>query len=208
MAVITRLFEDYAQARRAVDAVNALGRSGVDASILGNETIRDRHDTYERDYGTRSDIVVDEAASGAATGAGVGAAVGGGAGLLAGLGMLAIPGLGPIVAAGWLAATAVGAAGGALAGGAIGALADLGISEEDAPVYSEALRRGGVMVSVRAADADRPAVEQALSSVTPHDVTTLRSRYESEGWRAGETDAEREARLRDTPPPPPFQPMI
>lgn len=208
MAILTRLFEDYAQARRAVDAVNALGRSSVDASILGNESIRDHHDAYERDYGSASAVVIEEAPSGTATGAGVGAAVGGGAGLLAGLGLLAIPGLGPIVAAGWLAATAVGAAGGALAGGAIGALADLGISEDDAPIYSEALRRGGVMVSVRADDADLPAVEQALSSITPYDLTALRNRYEAEGWRADETDAEREARLRDTPPPPPRQPML
>lgn len=208
MAVLTRLFEDYAQARRAVDAVNALGRSSVDAAILGNETIRDQQDAYERDYGSTSAVVVEEVPSGAATGAGLGAAVGGGAGLLAGLGLLAIPGLGPIVAAGWLAATAVGAAGGALAGGAIGALADLGISEEDAPIYNEALRRGGVMVSVRADDADLPAVEQALSNITPYDVADLRNRYEAEGWRAGETEAEREARLRNTPPPPPRQPML
>lgn len=206
MAVITRLYEDYTQARRALDAVNALRLTGVDASILGNESVKDIHSAYERDYGTTSAVEVHDATSGAAAGAGVGAALGGGAGLLAGLGMLAIPGLGPIVAAGWLAATAVGAAGGAIAGGAIGALTDLGISEEEAPVYGEALRRGGVMVSVRAPDGDRAAVEGALSTVASHEPSDLRNRYEAEGWHHAETEEERAARLHRNPPPPP--PMV
>ena len=70
-------------------------------------------------------------------GAGIGGALGGGAGLLAGLGLLAIPGLGPVVAAGWLAATAVGAAAGAATGGIVGALVDAGVDREHADVYSE-----------------------------------------------------------------------
>jgi hypothetical protein len=68
---------------------------------------------------------VDDRAEGAGKGAGIGAGVGGTAGLLAGLGLLAIPGLGPVVAAGWLAATAVGAAAGAATGGIVGALTRL-----------------------------------------------------------------------------------
>jgi hypothetical protein len=60
---------------------------------------------------------VDDRAEGAGKGAGIGAGLGGAADLLAGLGLLAIPGLGPVVAAGWLTATAVGAAAGAATGG-------------------------------------------------------------------------------------------
>lgn len=187
MAVITRVYKSYDEARRAADAVNALKLPGVEAAVLGNDTLRESY-------------VDPDAASGAATGAGVGAAVGGGAGLLAGLGMLAIPGIGPLVAAGWLAATAVGAAGGALAGGAIGALADLGIDEDDAPVFSEAIRRGHIAVSVRFVEADRGAVERALNAHTSHDLTALRRDYETEGWREDETVEEREARLHRTPP--------
>lgn len=200
MAVVTRLYETYDEARRALDAVNALGRSDVEVSILGNEAISSRHRDYEAD-GRTAHTEVTEVSSGAATGAGIGAAVGGGAGLLAGLGMLAIPGLGPLVAAGWVAAAAAGAAGGALAGGAIGALTDLGIPEEEAPVYSEAIRRGGVMVSARFPEEHRALVEAALSTGTTAHLPALRSRYETEGWRVDETEEERVARLQNTRPP-------
>lgn len=202
MTVITRLYETYDQARRALDAVNALALPAVDVSILGNEEISNHHRSYEErllDDGTR--VEVTEVTSGAATGAGIGAALGGGAGLLAGLGMLAIPGIGPLVAAGWVAATAAGVAGGAIAGGAIGALADLGIPEEDAPVYSEAIRRGGVMVSARFPEEARAQVEAALDQGAAAALPELRSRYETEGWRLDETEAEREARLKNQVPP-------
>ena len=83
----------------------------------------------------------------AGKGAGIGAAVGGVGGLLTGLGLMAIPGVGPVVAAGWLAATAAGAVTGAAVGGAaggiIGGLTDAGVSEDDAHVYAEGVRRGG-----------------------------------------------------------------
>jgi hypothetical protein len=176
MTVITRIYDNYTDAREACDAVNALNRTGVEASVLGNESIRSLHEGYTR--------VADDTSSGTETGAGIGAAVGGGAGLLAGLGMLAIPGLGPVVAAGWLAATAVGAVGGAVAGGAIGAITDLGVSEEDAPVYSEAVRRGGVLVSARFPDDARYEVENALSRAASARVEELRRSYEAGGWRA------------------------
>ena len=80
-----------------------------------------------------------------AKGAGIGGALGGGAGLLAGLGLLAIPGLGPVVAAGWLASTAAVAAAGAAAGGIVGALVDAGEPAEHANVYSSPF--GGVELS-------------------------------------------------------------
>jgi hypothetical protein len=89
---------------------------------------------------------VDDRAEGAGKGAGIGAGLGGAAGLLAGLGLLAIPGLGPVFAAGWLAATAVGAAAGAATGGLVGALTEAGVSKEDAPLYAEGVRRGGTLV--------------------------------------------------------------
>jgi hypothetical protein len=90
---------------------------------------------------------IDSSVTGAETGAGVGTAVGGAAGLLAGLGLLAIPGVGPVVAAGWLVATAVGAVAGAATGGLIGGLTGAGVSEDDAHVYAEGVRRGGSLVA-------------------------------------------------------------
>src|SRR6185437_13482826 len=95
-----------------------------------------------------------KAASGAGTGATTGAVLGGGAGLLAGLGMLAIPGVGPVVAAGWLVATlagaGAGAAVGAAAGGLVGSLTAAGVPEREAHVYAEGVRRGSSLVTVRA----------------------------------------------------------
>ena len=78
--------------------------------------------------------------------------------MLAGLGLLAIPGLGPVVAAGWLASTALGAAVGGAAGGLIGALTAAGVSKEDADIYAEGIRRGGTLVTARVPDAERRKV--------------------------------------------------
>ncbi|MEO8242093.1 MAG: hypothetical protein ABI832_07240 [bacterium] len=192
MAVITRIYDTYADARRAADDVNGLGLMGVDASLLGNEAIRADHEVYESD--------LDDETSGTATGAGIGAAVGGGAGLLAGLGMLAIPGLGPVVAAGWLAATAAGAVGGAVTGGAVGALADLGIAEDEAPVYSEAVRRGGTLVSVRFPTRHQSEVEAALDRVPAMALDQRREVYKADGWQP-DTDEDRRARRGPDVPP-------
>src|ERR1700742_3083487 len=76
---------------------------------------------------------------------------------------LPIPGLGPVVAAGWLAATAVGAAAGAATGGIVGALTEAGVSKEEAPLYAEGVRRGGTLVSAPVPDADRGRLESILN---------------------------------------------
>ncbi len=117
---------------RACARFEAAGIPSADISLVANKHVSAEH------------ADVDEV-SDAAKGAGIGGVLGGGAGLLAGLGLLAIPGLGPVVAAGWLAATAVGAAAGAVTGGIVGALVDAGTSEDDAHVYSESVRRGGTL---------------------------------------------------------------
>jgi len=144
--VISRLYDDYATAQQVVRDLESAGLRSNDISIVasnadnwyepaaGKRKIADRKDT-DHD-GT------DDRVEGAEAGAGIGAAVGAAGGLLAGLGLLAIPGIGPVVAAGWLAATATGAVAGGAAGGAIGALTQAGISKDDAPVYAEGLRRG------------------------------------------------------------------
>ena len=119
------------------------------------------------------------------TGVGQGAAVGGtlgaAAGLAAGLGALMIPGIGPVMALGWLLPTAMGAAVGASGGGVLGALIGAGVNEEHAHVYAEGVRRGGALVTVRADDAQAPAVEAILArrSINPEARGEL---YRSEGW--------------------------
>lgn len=188
MAVITRVYEDFGAAERARRNLEACGIEGVDVSVLGDERLRRHYDPAIRS--------TDET-SGTATGLGVGAVAGGGAGLLAGLGLIAIPGIGPLVAAGWLAAAAVGAVGGAAVGGAVGALADIGVSETDAPVFDEALRRGNVALTVRFPEERRADIVSALDIVPTASFDDLRTNYEREGWQYDEAEARRQERLRN-----------
>jgi hypothetical protein len=96
--------------------------------------------------------------------------------------MIAIPGIGPLVAAGVLATTLAAAAAGTLTGGVIGALMDYGVSEKDAHVYSEAVRRGSSLVSVKADDARADEAEDILRAQSPVDIATRRQRYAKGGW--------------------------
>src|SRR5882757_6872953 len=123
---ISRLYDNHTQAQSAVQRLEAAGVPHSDISIVANNS----DNWYNADKKVDRDRDgVDDRAEGAATGAGIGAGLGGAAGLLAGLGLLAIPGLGPVVAAGWLASTALGATAGAATGGVVGALVGSGLSE-------------------------------------------------------------------------------
>jgi hypothetical protein len=176
MTTICRVYDSYAQARAAVDAVQGAGVPASDVSIVANKYVSSEH------------ADVDDV-SDAAKGAGIGGALGGGAGLLAGLGLLAIPGLGPVVAAGWLAATAVGAAAGAATGGIVGALVDAGVDREHAAVYSESVRRGGTMVTVRARDEDAGRIAALLESHKPIDPVARGAEYRKTGWQTFDAKA-------------------
>jgi hypothetical protein len=177
MAVVTHLYDSYDDARRAMGELITAGVPQADISIVANNS-NNRFTTAEN--GTY-DTVAGEAHSGAGTGTGVGATVGGIAGLLAGLGIMAIPGVGPVVAAGWLASTALGAVVGGAAGGIIGALTDAGVPEEHAHVYAEGLRRGGTLLTARVSDADRARIETMLGTSSV-DVNARREQYRSTGW--------------------------
>jgi hypothetical protein len=188
MKTVSRVYDTYAQARNAVTAVEAAGVPETEVSLVANKYVSDKY----------ADV---KEVSAPATGAGIGGAVGGGAGLLAGLGLLAIPGLGPVVAAGWLAATAVGAAAGAAAGGLVGALVGAGVSDTDAHVYSESVRRGGTLVSARVADGDAARIQAILDRFKPIDPAVRGAEYRKQGWttfdpkappyRPSETEIER-----------------
>lgn len=171
---LTGLFDRYDDARRAVQDLEAAGVAHRDISLVAND-VRGAH----RDE-------LDPAARDAGAGASIGAAVGGLGGLLAGLGLIAIPGIGPVVAAGWLAATAAGAAGGAviggIAGGLVGALTHAGVPEADAHVYAEGVRRGGTLVTAKVDEPLVPTARAILSDDRTVDLADRRRAYESEGW--------------------------
>ena len=108
----------------------------------------------------------NKASEGAATGAVTGGLLGGGAGLLVGLGVLAIPGIGPILLAGAeataIATTLAGGAIGATAGGLLGALIGLGIPEEDAKVYNERVTRGEYLIMVNGPETEVRKAEMLM----------------------------------------------
>ncbi len=191
---ITRLFNSH---REAVDAVRELETMGVpsdDISLIGNNQERWSEDRSFAPRADRDDDAAEGAAEGAGTGAAIGGALGGGAGLLAGLGLLAIPGIGPVAAAGWLGATLIGAAAGAatggVAGGLIGALTEAGVDREDAEVYAEGVRRGGTLVAVRTDESNLSRVQQVFDRLGGADASARRAQYREAGWTRFDENAE------------------
>ncbi len=190
--VITRLFDSYEQASQAVAELELSGVPHSDISIVANNNDGRIGDPTRSSTVTSSAAHTDagaDAGTGAGTGATIGTVLGGGAGLLAGLGMLAIPGIGPVVAAGWLIATAVGAGVGAGAGGLLGSLVGAGVDESDAHVYAEGVRRGGTLVTARVDESQRAPVEQVLARFSGVDANTRGNEYRAGGWERFDENA-------------------
>ena len=184
---ISRLYNNYADAREAVRNLEAAGVGHNDINILASNADNwyssDRKEDTREPFPDRDLDGKDDRAEAAGAGAGVGAAVGGTAGLLAGLGLLAIPGVGPVVAAGWLVSTLAGAAAGGVAGSVVGALTQAGVSKEDADIYAEGLRRGGAVVSARVPDADALRL-QAIMDRSAVNVRERAAAYRQAGWQS------------------------
>ena len=120
--------------------------------------------------------------TGAEVGAITGATTGGIAGLLIGLGAITIPGVGPIVAAGefltWVGATVLGLAAGAIGGGLLGGLVALGLPEHEAQVFAEGVKRGNLIIAVRASDQRLTEAEQVFRAGNAVDINTRRQEWE------------------------------
>ncbi len=153
-----------AQAVLLVDRLKDAGFSRNDISVLMQDPT-----------GTREFAVDNEtkAPEGAATGAAAGAVAGGGLGWLAGIGALAIPGLGPLIAAGPIMAALTGAAVGGTLGGITGALVGLGIPEYEAKRYEGKLKGGRTLVSVHSENSDQTdRAKEIFESVNAEDIAT------------------------------------
>jgi hypothetical protein len=133
------IYKSSAQAEHAVDRIAAAGFSPNDISVLLPDTQSSKEFAHEKNT---------KAPEGAATGVTTGGVVGGTLGLLAGIGALAIPGLGPFIAAGPIMASLAGLGVGGAVGGLIGALVGMGIPEYEAKRYEGRVKDGGVLLSV------------------------------------------------------------
>jgi hypothetical protein len=122
-------------------------------------------------------------------GAAIGAAIGATAATAASLvTMLAIPGVGAVVGAGWLAAVLGSMAIGGVAGGLLGALTNAGIHEEDAQVFVEGVRRGGTLVAARVPQAELPRIE-AMMNQSAVNLEERRDLYRKSGWQSFDPNA-------------------
>lgn len=158
------ILDTEAQADRVVAALQAAGFPANDISVL----LPDQRGTkdFAHEHNTK-------APEGAVVGAAGGGAVGGAIGLLAGIGALAVPGLGPFIAAGPLMAALSGAAAGAAVGGIAGALVGMGIPELEAKRYEGKIRSGNILLAVHVDDANEAKrAAQILKSENAHDVSS------------------------------------
>ena len=190
-STLTRLYDHHEDALSTVRALEAAGMGHDEISLIGGNQ-GGQYASGAAATGTpETNGAVPASADhheGEAVGAGAaaGTIIGGGLGLMAGIGAMAIPGVGPVVAAGWLVATLAGAGVGAVvgggAGGLVGALTGAGVSEQDAQVYAEGIRRGGFLVTARVDD-HRVGEAQRILSSRGVDVAQHRTVYEQEGWK-------------------------
>jgi hypothetical protein len=177
-STILATFDTEEQAHRAIQDLTDSGFKRSDIGLA----LHDKDNAYDK-LATEDDVSGGEGAS-------FGATVGGVLGAVVGLGAIVIPGIGPIVAAGPLAAAlgaltgaAVGATTGAVTGGITASLLDMGVSEEDAHYYAESIRRGAALVSVTAHEGDRERAAHILRSHHPIDIDQRIAQWRARGWQ-------------------------
>src|SRR6201988_1734715 len=148
----------------SVDELKSAGFRNTDISVLFPESAGTRDFAHEKST---------KAPEGATTGAGTGAVVGGALGWLMGIGALAIPGLGPFIAAGPVMAALAGAGVGGTVGGIAGALIGMGIPEYEAKRYEGRITKGGILLSVHSDNSDwTKRAKDVLTQTGAEDVSS------------------------------------
>jgi uncharacterized membrane protein len=165
-------------AHRVIEALTQAGISRDRIGLVASDA-EGKYSTSLESGKTHRDQDVSE---GAATGAGTGAVLGGLGGLLVGLGALAIPGIGPVIAAGPIVSALAGAGIGAATGGLLGALVDLGIPEEHANAYAEGIRRGGTLVYANIDENQANQVVQIMNRFNPVDINQRSQHWRENKW--------------------------
>jgi hypothetical protein len=184
----------------AVDRLKAEGYRNTDISVLFPENQGTKDFAHEKHT---------KAPEGATTGAGTGVVVGGALGWLAGIGALAIPGLGPFIAAGPIMAALAGAGVGGTVGGLVGALVGMGIPEYEAKRYEGRVKSGGILLSVHCDNSDwTKKAKQILEETGAEDVSSTGessadfSKSDRPMPRAGDPASERTVVVDDESLPP------
>ncbi len=175
---IVGLFDEPAEAQAVVQELVQAGVARDHISLMA----------HRGDAAMTTDPT-DDGGDGVLAGAGIGAVLGGVGGLLVGLAVLPIPGLGPVIAAGPIATTLAGMGLGAATGGLVGALTGVGVPEEHAQHYAEAVRRGGTLVTVYADEALAPRVSEIMDRHHAVDVSQRAARWRERGWTGYDTSA-------------------
>jgi hypothetical protein len=158
------IYKTTGQAERVVERLMALGFSSDDVSVLVPDAHSSKQFAHEKNT---------KAPEGTAAGATTGGVIGGALGLLAGVGALAIPGVGPFIAAGPVMAALAGLGAGGAAGGFIGALVGLGIPEFEAKRYEGQIKGGGVLLSVHCDTSEEVSrAKEALERTGAQDVSS------------------------------------
>jgi hypothetical protein len=163
---VAGVFNEPRQAEMALNELKSAGFTPEHVSVVAKDTSETESMVERSDMGGAE-------TTGAGTGALLGGITGGIAGWLVGIGALAIPGIGPIVAAGALATTLGGAAVGAVAGGLIGFLVGAGIPEEDARDYETHVREGRILITAQASTAQQ--AQQARDAFDRHGGSDVRA---------------------------------
>lgn len=177
--VVLGIYKTRSEVERCVDSLKMDGFSTADISVLMPDAASSQNFAHTK--GTK-------APEGAATGAGTGAVLGGTIGLLAGIGALAIPGIGPFIAAGPIMGALAGAGVGGAIGGIGGALIGLGIPEYEAKRYEGYIKDGGILLSVHAASSDE--VARAKKCLEQHGAKDISSTGEVKGdWKSATNQA-------------------
>ena len=158
------IFSGVPQAERAVDALVEESFTNEDVSVLMADNDASKGFAHEKQT---------KAPEGTATGVAAGGTIGGTLGLLAGIGALAIPGVGPFIAAGPIMAALAGVGVGGAVGGITGALIGMGIPEFEAKRYEGRIKEGGILLSVHCDDSDwTKKAKQILEHSGAQDVTS------------------------------------
>jgi hypothetical protein len=175
---IVALYEDLSTAQQVVHNLTTSGIPRENISLVASDATGE--------YSTYLAHPEEGEHVGAAEGSAFGAAVGALTGALVALGALVIPGIGPVIAAGPLAAGLLGAATGAVAGGAtggiVGGLLHMGIPEDEAHYYAEGLRRGGTLVSATVSDDMANRAEAVMNQYNPIDLDRRAAYWREGGW--------------------------